>query len=146
MIGVTEYSYQGNLLSGAKVRAALLGPLADLLKFEFAYNAAGNIIKTSYFQVNVGTGLMELSNYVIYEYDNKPNPLSALKEFLQLVWFVPSANNIVKEFHKDADDVLEETTEYNYTYNAQQLPTAGTLKRTIPGEPVQNKAIQVIYK
>jgi len=52
----------------------------------------------------------------------------------------------LKEIHKDENLVLEETMEYTFTYNSRNLPQAGTAKRTVPGSPVENFPLQVIYK
>lgn len=146
LIGITEYIYEANRLKTATVRTTLTGTLMDLMKFDFTYNAAGNISKTNYSFVDPASGDLVPDGHVTYEYDNKANPLTAVKEFLKLVWYVPSANNISKEVHVDANAVIEETVEYSYTYNALNLPQAGTVKRTVPGEPVQNLPFQVMYK
>ena len=146
LIGITEYTYEGSLLKTATVRTNLTGPMIDLMKFEFAYNAAGNISKTSYFFVDPVNGGLDPDGYVTYEYDNKQNPLAAVKEFLKLIWYVPSNNNILKEVHVDANAAVEETVEYNYSYNARNLPQSGTVKRTVPGTPVENLPLRVMYK
>lgn len=146
VIGRTDYVYNGNQVTSATVRTSLFGPLADLMKFEFTYSATGNLTRTNLFIANPVTQLLAPAGHVEYEHDNKENPLTPVSEFLKLVWFIPSKNNISKEVHKDENLVLEETMEYTYTYNSRNLPQAGIAKRTVPGSPVENLTLQVMYK
>ncbi|GEM_PF-2775213 len=52
LIGRTEYVYNGNQVTSATVRTTLLGQLTDLIKFDFTYNATGNLTRTNLFFVN----------------------------------------------------------------------------------------------
>ena len=146
VIGRTDYVYNGNQVTGTTVRTSLFGPLADLMKFDFTYNATGNLTRTNLFIANPVTQLLDPAGHVEYEHDNKENPLTPVSEFLKLVWFIQSKNNITKEIHKDENLVLEETIKYIYTYNARNFPQTGTAKTTVPGSPVENVALQIIYK
>ncbi len=146
VIGRTDYVYNGNQVTSATVRTSLFGPLSDLMKFDFTYSATGNLTRTNLFIVNPVTQVLVPAGHIEYEHDNKDNPLIAVSEFLKLVWFIPSKNNISKEVHKDENLTLEETMEYTYTYNSRNLPQTGTAKRTVPGSPVENLPLQIIYK
>ncbi|MES2890751.1 MAG: hypothetical protein V4725_02030 [Bacteroidota bacterium] len=145
--GSAHYTYQGDRLLSALVKAKFGPAMVDLMKFDFTYNAAGNNTKTIVsFPDLVNGGGLEEHSFVAYEYDAKENPLKDVKDFLLLMWQAPSNNNITKEVHVDENDDVEETLDYTYTYNSLNFPQSAAVKRTVPGQPVENSQLQVSYK
>ena len=142
----SEYTYQGEQLVAALVKAKIGPAMIDILKFTFTYNNAGNNIRTTVFFPDMVNGGMVENSHIEFEYDNKQNPLKDVREFLMLVWQVPSNNNIAREVHTDEDNAVEETVEYTYTYNTLNFPQSAAVKRMVPGMPVENMQLQVTYK
>lgn len=118
----------------------------DALKFSFNYDAAGNVSKTSTWGYNPATGQLQATGSTTHEYDSKTNPLFAHKTLLYLLFQNPAKNNITKETDLTVQNVVDETREYTYQYNNQNLPQSATVKTTPAGQPSTTATILYSYQ
>lgn len=133
----TQYNYLNGVLKDVVLKMDWNGVQLDWMKFIFNYNAQGNITKTDIFITNIISSQLEFAGRVEYQYDNKPNPLYDLRDFMKLVWQAPSRNNITREVHYSKTNVVEEEVEYTYTYNSRNQPATARVTSKEPGaQPV----------
>jgi hypothetical protein len=142
----TEYEWLNGKVKNATLYVMDAGQATPFTKFEFSYNAAGNVGTTRAWIYNPLTDQLEYSGKVDYLYDNRENPLNAFSDFMLMVWRAPSANNAINEKHYDDNDLLEQTVEYTYTYDAKGLPTKASVKTTVVGQPAETDELKFIYQ
>jgi hypothetical protein len=141
-IATIRYEHLNGLLKSAV--AEIQG--IEALKFSFAYNAAGNVDKTTVWSFNPLTGKLEVTGSTDYQYDTKNNPMHAHKNLMYLLLQNISKNNITKETERDDENAVSETIEYVYTYNSHNLPQTAAVKTTIAGGQPVNSTIVFSYQ
>lgn len=145
-IAKTDYTYEGNVLK--KVEGFVYDD-NDLIPFylsNFTYGTSGNISKASLFAFDPFQLEMVPAGYVNLQYDNKPNPLAAVNDFLLMFWQIASANNVTREAHFDEQNRAQEVIERTYTYNSQGYPTKAVVRETLPGQQPVTREETFRYK
>jgi hypothetical protein len=141
-IATIRYEYLNAVLKSASVEVQGF----EALKFSFAYDAAGNVGKTTILSLNPLTDQLEVTGSTEYVYDSKTNPMHAHKNLMYLLLQNISKNNITKETERDELNAISETTEYTYTYNSQSLPQTAIVKTTTAGNPSVNSTMVFSYQ
>lgn len=144
--GYTEYEYLNGRLKSATLVYLNGAEVRPWMKFIFNYNAAGNVVKTNLFFNDFLNNQLVSIGSVDYEYDNRPNPLAGLGDFLLFIWQVPSANNVKKETHIGDLNTIDEVLEYNYTYNSAGRPQSAQVTQRITGEAPRQLNLQFTYR
>lgn len=135
-ISKTDYIYEGNALKrveGYVYDDADPDPIL-FYKSNFTYNAAGNISKADLFAFDLLLLDLVPAGFVNLQYDDNPNPLAPVNDFLLIFWQVASANNITREAHFDEQNRPQEIIERTYTYNSKGYPIKASVRETIPGQ------------
>ena len=133
-VGYTDYIYENNLLKTVEIKFTAFGDDITTMKFVFTYDAQQRIQRSHVWLLNPLTDVLEDAGYSVLEYDNKTNPLYQARDFMLLLWDLPSPNNITKETQFLADNTLDETREYTYTYNSKNQPASAVQKTTSGGQ------------
>ena len=145
--GFTEYEYQNNLVKTIRMKGAdNNNNTVTVMLFELTYNAQNQVVKSEVSIRNPFADVLEKAGYTLLDYDSKKNPLYDMGDLMLLLLEVPAANNVIKETQYEADDELEETREYTYTYNSKNLPTGAVLKSTFPGQPATTSNVTYTYR
>jgi hypothetical protein len=144
--GFADYTYQNDLVKKVEVKLIEDDEPFTTLKFDLTYNAQKQLLKSEVSIFNPLTQQLEAAGYTTLEYDNKKNPLYDIREFMLLLLDIPAAQNIAKETQFDEANVVDETREYTYTYNAKNVPTAAVQKTTSPGQPVVTTNLTYTYR
>lgn len=140
---VTTYEYLNGFLKSAEIKTAAGQPWA---KFIFQYNAGGNISNVKTFLANPLQGnQLEFAGSVTYTYDDKINPLQAVRDLLYLLLIPSSSNNVLTEIHRDSNNDLEETVNYTYQYHTNNTPKSAIMQSTVVGEQPVNSTITFTY-
>jgi hypothetical protein len=133
-IGYTSYEYLNGFVKSAEIKFVAFGDEISTMKFVFNYDAQQRVQRTNVWLYNPLTQTLVPAGYTTTEYDNKKNPLHAVKDLMLLLWEVPAVNNIIKEVQHNEDNTIDEIREYSYTYNDKQQPTQAVLKTTAGGQ------------
>ena len=120
-----EYAYEGNRLKEQRVSGQLGEEIVPEMKIVADYDANGNIIKTTYYDL-VDDEWEETGKVEISQYDNKVNAYSEFESFPYLPGVRMSVNNPGKELHYSETGTLSETVTHTYTYDANGRPITRT--------------------
>lgn len=145
-IAVTDYTYNGaapNTITGFLFDGATQVPFfrADLIM-----NSAGNVGRTNGYVFDPFNLNLVPAGHVNMQYDDKPNPLAALNDFMLIFWQMASKNNVIREDHFDADGQAEKVVQTTYTYNSKGYPTKATVKETETGQAPVTTELIYAYK
>lgn len=138
----TRYEYLNGVLKSAT--GSVQG--IEALKFSFTSDADGNVSKTEVRSYNPLSGQLELTGRTDYTYDGKTNPMYSHKALLYLLLQNTPKNNVTKEQTFDGQNSLDETVEYTYTYNNQNLPQSATVKTTAAGQGATTTTLTYSYQ
>lgn len=145
-VASTVYEYLNGFLKSATLSFTNGSVPVPWLKYIFSYDAAGNVLKTQLLVNDLINNQLVPAGQVQYEYDNRANPLLPMKDFLLLIWQAVSPHNIKKEVQVGELNTIDETSMYEYSYNARNLPQSAKVTRTVTGLPVQNLAMAFTYR
>ena len=102
----------------------------------FTYYANGNVEKAESFSVDPDTNEETLDfAYRYKQFDDKKSPTSLLQDFAQVLFYQPvHKNNPLLEEFIGSDGIVQETTTYEYTYDAiTGLPLTGKSTTHVTG-------------
>lgn len=133
-IGYTAYGYENGVLKTAEIKFTAFNDEITMMKFAFTYDAQNRVSQTHLWLYNPLTDELEFAGRTNTEYDNKVNPLYAIKDFLMLIWEIPAPNNIIKETQFKPDGSTDEVREYNITYNDKNQPAQAVMRSNSNGQ------------
>ncbi|MBL7744832.1 MAG: hypothetical protein JNN00_15270 [Chitinophagaceae bacterium] len=142
----TNYWYEAGNLKRATIYMNMGTDFEPSLEFIFTYDANGNLTESVLMMANGVPGHLVRAGHVKYEFDTKTNPLYEHRDFLALLWQGVSRNNITKEEHFDATQVLEDVYSYVYTYKANGLPESAVVTIGLPGQTPTTSALNFLYQ
>jgi hypothetical protein len=134
-IGHSEYEYLNGYLKSITLHIKMTGFTVPFMKNLFSYDGKGNISSNKLFLYDAAGGTLKFAGRVDYQYDDRPNPLYELNDFLHLIWQQASPNNIKEEVRQDENGELTDRVQYHYTYNGRNHPAKAALVSGLPGQP-----------
>jgi hypothetical protein len=141
-IAKTDYTYEGSVLKKVEGYVYDDNDPIPFYQSNFTYGTSGNITKADLFAFDPFQLNLVPAGYVNLQYDNKPNPLAAVNDFLLMFWQTASGNNITREAHFDEQNRAQEVIERTYTYNSQGYPVKAVVRETLNGQqPVTSEEI-----
>jgi hypothetical protein len=141
----TEYTYTAGIIESSTISLVDNGAKQPYFKSVFTVNNAGNISRTDVSMYNPFTDQLELTGFVLQQFDSKKNPFTLLGDVMLVFWQAASKNNTTKQDYFDAAGKAEEVVETTYTYNAQGYPVRATMKETQPGQQPTTAIITYKY-
>ena len=102
----------------------------------FTYFPSGNVDKAQYFSVDPDTNEETLEfAYRYKQFDDMKSPTSLVADFARILFYQPiHKNNPLLEEFLNSDGIVEETTTYEYTYDATTgLPLTGKSTTNVVG-------------
>ncbi|RFZ95620.1 hypothetical protein D0C36_08915 [Mucilaginibacter conchicola] len=142
-----DLSYQNGKVTEQKGFAWLQNAASPDYKIVYTYNAAGDVATQQQFNWSTVANAYVAAGRSAFEYDNKPNPLTAIQGVNYTFFNAAPAHNIKKEtvFNANGEQVAQHS--YIYTYDADGYPLTATKKTTTADNPnVVATLIKFIYK
>lgn len=142
----TDYVYAGTALK------TITGHLFDgtdpvpFFKADLTMSGSGNVSKTNVYLFDPFKLDVVPAGHVNQQYDDKPNPLAVLNDFMLIFWQQASKNNVIREDHFDENGQAQEVIEYTYTYNSKGYPAKAAVKETAPGQQPVNSEVVYTYR
>lgn len=144
LVSFTEYSYLNGHLKQAEVKLMDGNTPKSLMKFVLTYNAQQQPIKSSLWFADIQTGALAPAGHVDISYDDKVNPLKQVSDFMLLLLQLPTTNNTLQEKQYDETGALEETRDFIYSYNSNNMPATAQV-RTTAGTQVSTSNLRYSY-
>jgi len=145
VLSYVKFDYLGTNPMLARVYSKQGNSYVEITEIVYEYYNNGDL-KTMTTLDRTAPDHFEMSEFVTYEYDTKPNPLKISDEALLILFLNNPKHNITKERHYDSQARLVETNTYTYQYDTAGYPVKGVETSEYATGPASTRNITYKYK